>query len=83
LSFADSHLRTADAGFKSQELIGLWMRLKSNVAANGDRHQRHLQVAAAPADRTVTYIFLRRPFNVERLRLWPDVFDPVNWAAHD
>ena len=26
---------------------------------------------------------LRRAVNVERLRLWPNVFDPVSSAAHD
>src|SRR5664279_5305296 len=58
------------------------MGFKANVATGGDRHQRHLQIAPAPGDRTIIVIFLRREFNVERLRLWSNVFDPVS-SAHD
>jgi hypothetical protein len=41
---------SAAAGVEAQELIGLRMRFKANVAAGGDRHQRHLQIATAPGD---------------------------------
>src|SRR5450631_4348765 len=51
------------------------MRFKANVLADGDRHQRHLQIAPAPSDGTIFCVFLRRVFNVERLRLWANVID--------
>src|SRR5450631_3571336 len=51
------------------------MRFKANVAADGDRHQRHLQIAPAPGDGSIICVFLRRVFNVERLRLWANVID--------
>ena len=45
-----SHLHAAAASVEAQELISLRMRFKANVAADGDRHQRHLQIAPAPGD---------------------------------
>jgi len=36
------------------------MRFKANVTASGNRHQRHLQIAPAPGDRTVICVFLCR-----------------------
>jgi len=76
-------LHAASAGLEPQELIGHRMRFKANVAANRDRHQRDLQVTAAPSDGTVVCIGLRRAFDVERLRRWPNVFDPDCRTVHD
>src|SRR5664279_2474757 len=59
------------------------MRLKANVAADGNRHQRHLQIAPAPSDCTIVEIVLRRAFKVERLRLWTNVFDRVYSNVHN
>src|ERR1017187_2074827 len=73
--FRGSHLHAATASVEAQELISLRMRFKANVAADGDRHQRHLQIAPAPGDGTIICVFLRRVFNVERLRLWANVID--------
>ena len=40
----------AAASVEAQELIGLRMRFKADVAADGNGHQRHLQIAPAPGD---------------------------------
>src|SRR5450755_1808191 len=73
--FRGSHLHPATASVEAQELICLWMCFKANVLADGDRHQCHLQIAPAPCDGTIICVFLRRVFNVERLRLWANVID--------
>src|SRR5665811_438743 len=52
--FRGSHLRPATASVEAQELICLWMYFKANVLIDGDRHQRHLQIATAPGDGTIT-----------------------------
>jgi hypothetical protein len=78
-----AHLRAALARFQAQELIGLGMGLKANSTADRDRHQRQLQIAPTPGDRAIISVTLRRALNIERLRLWPNVFDPASTAAHD
>src|SRR5664279_751156 len=73
--FRGSHLHPATASVEAQELIRLWMCFKANIPADGDRHQRHLQIAPAPSDGAIICVFLRRVFNVERLWLWANVLD--------
>src|SRR5450755_3350264 len=73
--FRASHLHPATASVEAQKLICLWMCFKANVLADGDRHQRQLQIAPAPGDGTIICVFLRRVFNVERLRLWANIID--------
>src|SRR5450755_1878518 len=51
------------------------MCFKANIPTDGDRHQRHLQIAPAPSDGAIISVFLRRVFNIERLRLWANVLD--------
>ena len=75
LSFAAPICARPRPGVDAQELICLWMCFKANVLIDGDRHQRHLQIAPAPGDGTIISVFLRRVFNVERLRLWANVID--------
>ncbi len=73
--FRGTHLHPATASVEAQKLIRLGMCFKANLPADGNRHQRDLQIAPAPGDETIVFVFLGRVFDVERLRLRANVID--------
>src|SRR5690606_36696641 len=73
-------LRRADAGLaaagvQAQELVGFGVHLQPDRSADRDRHQRDLQVAAAPGDRAVVAVFGGGGLQVEAVRPGTDICD--------
>jgi hypothetical protein len=70
-----SHLHAAPTAIEAKKLVSLRVRLQPYVTAYRNRHQRDLEVSAAPHDRAVVLVIQSRLFEIERL--WPraDVFD--------
>ena len=73
--FRCAHLNPAVTGIEPQELIGIGMRFEADVAANGNRHEGDLQIAAAPGNGPVIRVDRSCFFDVERLRCRADILD--------
>lgn len=73
-SCSNDRLSPTTARVEPQELICLRMRFEAKVFPDGDRHQRHLQVAPAPSHGAIVRVLLRRLFD-ERLRRRANVID--------
>src|SRR5688572_26685192 len=57
-----SHLHAAPTAIETKKLVSLRVRLQPYVTADGNRHQRYLEVSAAPYDRAVVLVIESRLF---------------------